>query len=118
MSDSVFSTYCAIVDAIENPTPAQKIRNAATAAAEEADPFIIPPSKSNVPYKPYDTPNPVKDLAVLEAVENRLALLEGQHGVPLIVNDRLETLRGMVRSGLSRRACIERIIAYYTERLP
>lgn len=114
MSDRIFSTYCAIVDALENPTPAQKIRSAALEAADEADPFIIPLSKSKMPDRPKDAPAPVTNLTVLEAVEKRLAALEG---LPVVSPDRMDVLRDMARAGMSRQECIERIIAYYTARL-
>lgn len=109
-------SYCSISYALENPTPARKIRYAALEAAEEADPFIIPLSRARMPDKPQGpTPAPVDDLTVLEAVEKRLALMDGQRDVP---PDRLEVLRDMVQDGLTRHECIERIIAFYTKRLP
>lgn len=106
-------TYCSILNALENPTPAEKIRRAALDAAEEADPFIIPLSKSKMLNRPQAESAPVSNLAVLEAVEKRLAALEGQQ---VVTPDRLEVLRGMVRDGLTRYEGKERIIAFYTAR--
>lgn len=108
-------TYSAILHRMESPTPAQKIRDAANAAADEAAPFIMPTGELKIGDTPYDTPDPEKDLAVLEAVEKRLALMEGQQRV---TPDRMEALRSMVRDGLTRYEGKERIIAFYTSRLP
>lgn len=118
MDDKDWGLYKAIHAALENPNPAQRIRDAANAAESEADPFIIPTGIPDDSDKPFDAPDPEKDLAVLVAVETCLALMEGQHGVPLLLNDRMEALRAMLRDGLTRYECKERIIAFYTSRLP
>lgn len=108
-------TYISIVSRIENPTPAQKIRSAALKAADEAAPFIIPTGIPEISDRLQSNTDPEQCFVVLEAVEKRLALLEGHQAV---APGRMKVLRAMIRAGVSKHECIERIIAFYTERLP